>query len=46
MAKPGIMAAIEAGVATIEHGTFLDWGGRADAMVESGTILGADLKRW
>lgn len=36
--KPGIMAAIEAGVATIEHGTFLDEEA-CDAMVESGTIL-------
>ena len=36
--KPGTMAAIEAGVATIEHGTFLDEEA-CDAMVESGTIL-------
>jgi imidazolonepropionase-like amidohydrolase len=36
--KPGIMAAIEAGVATIEHGTFLDEEA-CDAMIESGTIL-------
>jgi imidazolonepropionase-like amidohydrolase len=36
--KPGIMAAIEAGVATIEHGTYLDEE-VCDAMVETGTIL-------
>ncbi len=36
--KPGIMAAIEAGVATIEHGTYLDEEA-CDAMVETGTIL-------
>jgi imidazolonepropionase-like amidohydrolase len=36
--KPGIMAAIEAGVATVEHGTYLDEEA-ADAMVESGTVL-------
>lgn len=36
--KPGIMAAIEAGVATIEHGTYLD-AEACDAMRESGTIL-------
>ena len=36
--KPGIMAAIEAGVATIEHGTYLDEEA-CDAMAESGTIL-------
>ncbi len=36
--KPGIMAAIEAGVATIEHGSYLD-GEACDAMRESGTIL-------
>ena len=36
--KPGIMAAIEAGVATIEHGTYLDDEACA-AMVETGTIL-------
>jgi imidazolonepropionase-like amidohydrolase len=36
--KPGIMAAIEAGVATIEHGTYLD-AEACDAMVETGTIL-------
>jgi imidazolonepropionase-like amidohydrolase len=36
--KPGIMAAIEAGVATIEHGTYLDEEG-CDAMAETGTIL-------
>jgi imidazolonepropionase-like amidohydrolase len=36
--KPGIMAAIEAGVRTIEHGSCLDEEG-CDAMLESGTIL-------
>src|SRR5262249_14883473 len=36
--KPGIMAAIEAGVATIEHGTYLDEEA-CDAMAESDTIL-------
>jgi imidazolonepropionase-like amidohydrolase len=36
--KPGIMAAIEAGVASIEHGTYLDEEA-CDAMVETGTIL-------
>jgi imidazolonepropionase-like amidohydrolase len=36
--KPGMMAAIEAGVGTIEHGTYLDEE-VCDAMVESGTIL-------
>jgi imidazolonepropionase-like amidohydrolase len=36
--KPGIMAAIEAGVATIEHGSYLDEEA-CDAMIESGTIL-------
>jgi imidazolonepropionase-like amidohydrolase len=36
--KPGMMAAIEAGVATIEHGTYLD-DETCDAMVETGTIL-------
>src|ERR1017187_1868033 len=36
--KPGIMAALEAGVRTIEHGTYLDDEG-ADAMRESGAIL-------
>ncbi len=36
--KPGIMAAIEAGVRTIEHGTYLDEEAAA-AMVETGTIL-------
>lgn len=36
--KPGIMAAIEAGVATIEHGSYLDTEA-CDAMRESGTIL-------
>jgi imidazolonepropionase-like amidohydrolase len=36
--KPGIMAAIEAGVATIEHGSYLDEEA-CDAMVETGTIL-------
>jgi imidazolonepropionase-like amidohydrolase len=36
--KPGIMAAIEAGVATIEHGSYLDEEA-CDAMRETGTIL-------
>lgn len=36
--KPGIMAAIEAGVLSIEHGSYLDEES-ADAMVETGTIL-------
>ena len=36
--KPGILAAIEAGVATIEHGSYLD-DEACDAMVETGTIL-------
>jgi imidazolonepropionase-like amidohydrolase len=36
--KPGIMAALEAGVATIEHGTYLD-AEACDAMRETGTIL-------
>lgn len=36
--KPGIMAAIEAGVRTIEHGTFAD-DEACDAMRETGTIL-------
>ncbi len=36
--KPGIMAAIRAGVTTIEHGSYLDQEA-AEAMVESGTIL-------
>jgi imidazolonepropionase-like amidohydrolase len=36
--KPGIMAALEAGVATIEHGTYLDEEA-CDAMVETGAIL-------
>jgi imidazolonepropionase-like amidohydrolase len=36
--KPGIMAALEAGVATIEHGTYLDEEG-CDAMRETGAIL-------
>lgn len=36
--KPGIMAAVEAGVATIEHGTFLDEEAAA-AMRETGAIL-------
>ena len=36
--KPGIMAAIQAGVTTIEHGSYLDEEA-ANAMVESGTIL-------
>jgi imidazolonepropionase-like amidohydrolase len=36
--KPGIMAALAAGVATIEHGTYLD-AEACDAMRETGTIL-------
>jgi imidazolonepropionase-like amidohydrolase len=36
--KPGIMAALEAGVATIEHGTYLD-AEACDAMRETGAIL-------
>jgi imidazolonepropionase-like amidohydrolase len=36
--KPGIMAALEAGVTTIEHGTYLDEEA-CDAMVETGAIL-------
>src|SRR5258708_19203177 len=36
--KPGIMAAIEAGCATIEHGSYLD-DEACDAMRETGTIL-------
>jgi imidazolonepropionase-like amidohydrolase len=36
--KPGIMAAIEAGVATIEHGSYLD-PEACDAMRENGIIL-------
>ena len=36
--KPGIMAALAAGVRTIEHGTYLDEEA-ASAMVESGAIL-------
>lgn len=36
--KRGIMAALEAGVKTIEHGTYLDEEA-ADAMIETGTIL-------
>jgi imidazolonepropionase-like amidohydrolase len=36
--KPGIMAALQAGVRTIEHGTYLDEEA-ADAMVETGAIL-------
>jgi imidazolonepropionase-like amidohydrolase len=36
--KPGIMAAIRAGVRTIEHGSYLDEEA-CDAMVETGTIL-------
>jgi imidazolonepropionase-like amidohydrolase len=36
--KPGIMAALRAGVRTIEHGTYLDDEG-CDAMRESGAIL-------
>jgi imidazolonepropionase-like amidohydrolase len=36
--KPGIMAAVDAGVRTIEHGTYLD-DEACDAMRETGTIL-------
>jgi imidazolonepropionase-like amidohydrolase len=36
--KPGIMAAIEAGVRTIEHGTYAD-DEACDAMRETGTVL-------
>jgi imidazolonepropionase-like amidohydrolase len=36
--KPGIMAAVEAGVRTVEHGTYLD-DEACDAMRETGTIL-------
>jgi imidazolonepropionase-like amidohydrolase len=36
--KPGIMAAVEAGVQTIEHGSYLDEEA-CDAMLERGTIL-------
>ncbi|MFZ0013518.1 MAG: amidohydrolase family protein [Acidimicrobiia bacterium] len=36
--KRGIMAALEAGVKTIEHGTFLD-DEAAEAMIETGAIL-------
>ena len=36
--KPGIMAALEAGVCTIEHGTYLD-DEACDAMRETGAIL-------
>jgi imidazolonepropionase-like amidohydrolase len=36
--KAGIMAALEAGVRTIEHGTYLDEEA-ADAMIEAGAIL-------
>jgi imidazolonepropionase-like amidohydrolase len=36
--KPGIMAALEAGVKTIEHGSYLDEEA-AEAMVEAGAIL-------
>jgi imidazolonepropionase-like amidohydrolase len=36
--KPGIMAALEAGVHTIEHGTYLDEEA-CDAMCEAGAIL-------
>jgi len=36
--KPGIMAALEAGVRTIEHGTYLD-DECCDAMRETGAIL-------
>ena len=39
--KPGIMAALRAGVATIEHGTYLDEEA-CDAMRETGTILVPD----
>ncbi len=36
--KPGIMAALDAGVRTIEHGTYLD-DEACDAMIETGAIL-------
>jgi imidazolonepropionase-like amidohydrolase len=36
--KPGIIAALDAGVATIEHGTYLD-DECCDAMLETGAIL-------
>jgi imidazolonepropionase-like amidohydrolase len=36
--KPGIMAALEAGARTIEHGTYLD-DEACDAMLETGAIL-------
>jgi imidazolonepropionase-like amidohydrolase len=36
--KAGIMAAVRAGVTTVEHGTYLD-GEAATAMADSGTIL-------
>jgi imidazolonepropionase-like amidohydrolase len=36
--KPGIMAALDAGVATIEHGTYLD-DECCDAMLETGAIM-------
>jgi imidazolonepropionase-like amidohydrolase len=36
--KPGIMAALRAGVRTIEHGTYLDEEA-ADAMRECGAVL-------
>ncbi|NNC74226.1 MAG: amidohydrolase family protein [Acidimicrobiia bacterium] len=36
--KPGIMAALRAGVKTIEHGSYLD-GEAAEAMVEAGAVL-------
>jgi imidazolonepropionase-like amidohydrolase len=36
--KPGIMAAVEAGVRTVEHGTYLDEEA-CDAMRETGTFL-------
>jgi imidazolonepropionase-like amidohydrolase len=36
--KPGIMAAVEAGVRTIEHGTYLDEEA-CDALRETGTLL-------
>jgi imidazolonepropionase-like amidohydrolase len=36
--KPGIMAALQAGVRTIEHGSYLD-DEACDAMLESGAIL-------
>ena len=36
--KPGIMAALQAGVTTIEHGSYLD-DEAAEAMVEAGAVL-------